>query len=168
MRQLDRIVVDECHIVLNRRYDFRKEMQKLGKLVAAETQMVMLTATLPPSEEDELFRRMYVDGDQVALFRAETARKNVAYRVMQVGKGAKRKEVEDMVKSIAEQQLRKHKHSGGKVIVYSNSVPRVKALAEQLGCHAYHSQSVGRASMLEEFAAGKKQMITATSALGMG
>jgi superfamily II DNA helicase RecQ len=78
-RQLDRIVIDECHIVLNRRYDFRKDMQKLGKLAAAETQMVMLTATLPPSEEDELFRRMYVERDQVALFRAETARTNVAY-----------------------------------------------------------------------------------------
>jgi hypothetical protein len=30
-------------------------MQKLGKLAAAETQIVMLTATLPLSEEDELF-----------------------------------------------------------------------------------------------------------------
>ncbi|KAG9193953.1 hypothetical protein G6011_03988 [Alternaria panax] len=67
-RQLDRIVIDECHIVLNRRYDFRKEMQKLGKLASAETQMVMLTATLPPSEEDELSRRMYVERDQVDLF----------------------------------------------------------------------------------------------------
>jgi hypothetical protein len=62
-RQLDRIVIDECHIVLSQRYDFRKEMQKLGKLVVAETQMVMLTATLPPSKEDELFRRMYVSRD---------------------------------------------------------------------------------------------------------
>jgi superfamily II DNA helicase RecQ len=54
-RQLDRIVIDECHIVLNRQYNFRKEMQKLGKLASAETQIVMLTATLPLSEEDELF-----------------------------------------------------------------------------------------------------------------
>jgi hypothetical protein len=30
-------------------------MQKLGKLAAAKTQMVMLTATLPLREEDELF-----------------------------------------------------------------------------------------------------------------
>jgi hypothetical protein len=43
-------------------------MQKLGKLAAAKTQMVMLTATLPPREEDELFRRVYVERDQVALF----------------------------------------------------------------------------------------------------
>jgi len=62
-RQLDRIVINECYIMLNRRYDFRKEMQKLGKLAAAETQIVMLTATLPLSEEDELFWRMYVERD---------------------------------------------------------------------------------------------------------
>jgi superfamily II DNA helicase RecQ len=60
-RQLNRIVIDEYHIVLNRQYTFRKQMQQLGQLVAAETQIVILTATLPPSEEGELFRRMHVD-----------------------------------------------------------------------------------------------------------
>ncbi|KAI2474403.1 ATP-dependent DNA helicase Q5, partial [Pyrenophora tritici-repentis] len=65
-RQLDRIIIDECHIVLNRQYTFRKQMQQLGKLVAVETQMVMLTATLPPSEEDELFRRMHFERQGLA------------------------------------------------------------------------------------------------------
>jgi hypothetical protein len=49
-------VIDECYIVLNRWYTFCKQMQQLGRLVAAETQMVMLIATLLLSEEDELFR----------------------------------------------------------------------------------------------------------------
>jgi superfamily II DNA or RNA helicase len=165
-RQLDRIVIDECHIVLNRRYDFRKDMQKLGKLAAAETQMVMLTATLPPSEEDELIRRVYVERDQVALFRAATARTNVAYQVVTVGKAAKKKEVEEIVLRMVRQKLRKH--NTGKVVVYGNSVPKVKALAEQLGCDAYHHKAVGKASMLQAFAAGNKRVIVATSALGMG
>ena len=165
-RQLDRIVIDECHIVLNRRYDFRKEMQRLGKLAAAETQMVMLTATLPPSEEDELFRRMYVERGQVELIRAATARTNVAYRVVRAGKAAKKKEVEEMVVRTVRQKLRKHKK--GKVVVYGNSVPKVKELAQALGCHAYHHKGVGKASMLEDFAAGKQRVIVATNALGMG
>jgi superfamily II DNA helicase RecQ len=38
-------------------------MQQLGRLVAAETQMVMLTATLLLSEEDKLFRRMHFERD---------------------------------------------------------------------------------------------------------
>lgn len=85
-RQLDRIMVDECHIVLNWRHTFRKQMQQLGKPVAAETQMVLLTATLPPSEEDELFQRMHFEPGQVEMFRADTARTNVAYRVVRVGR----------------------------------------------------------------------------------
>jgi hypothetical protein len=38
-------VIDECYVVLNQRYTIRKQMQQLGKLVAAETQTVMLKAT---------------------------------------------------------------------------------------------------------------------------
>jgi superfamily II DNA helicase RecQ len=141
-------------------------MQKLGKLASAKTQIVMLTATLPLSEEDELFRRMYVKRDEVDLFRAETARTNVAYRVIRVGKAAKKKEVEEMVLGMVQQKLRKHKT--GKVVVYGNLVPKVKELAKKLDCHAYYHKAVGKASMLEEFAAGKKRVIVATSALGIG
>ena len=94
---MDRIVIDECHIVLNQRYTFHKQMQQLGKLVAAETQMVLLTATLPPSEEDELFRRMHFERDQVKMFRARTTRTNVAYRVVQVDKALRREEAEEVV-----------------------------------------------------------------------
>jgi hypothetical protein len=60
-------------------------MQQLGRLVAAETQIVMLRATLPPHEEDELFRRMHFDLEHVKTFRALTARTNVAYRVVKMG-----------------------------------------------------------------------------------
>jgi superfamily II DNA helicase RecQ len=65
-----------------------------------------------------------------------------------------------------QQKLRKHKK--GKVVVYSNLVAKVKELAQQLGCHAYHHKAVGKASMLEEFAKGKKRVIVATSALEIG
>ncbi|KAF1818784.1 P-loop containing nucleoside triphosphate hydrolase protein [Dissoconium aciculare CBS 342.82] len=39
-RQLDRIVIDECHVLLNDQLDFRKRLQQLGKLVATQTQIV--------------------------------------------------------------------------------------------------------------------------------
>jgi superfamily II DNA helicase RecQ len=165
-QQLDRIVIDECHIVLNRQYTFRKQMQQLGRLVAAETQIVMLTAMLPPSEEGELFRRMHFDPEQVKMFRAATARTNVAYRVVKVGKEAKRQEVEATVLAMVRRKRRKYK--AGKIVVYGNSVPKVKALAEKLGCQAYHHAAVGKASMLEAFMAGRQRIIVATSALGMG
>jgi superfamily II DNA helicase RecQ len=129
-RQLDRIVIDECHVVLNRQHTFRKQMQQLGRLVAAETQIVMLTATLPPSEEGELFRRMRFDPEQVKMFRAPTARTNVAYHVVKIGQRAKKQEVEATVLAMVRRKLRKYKT--GKIVVYGNSVAKVKALAEKL------------------------------------
>lgn len=165
-RQLDRIVVDECHIVLNRRYTFRKQMQQLGKLVATETQMVMLTATLPPSEEDELFGRMHFNREQVKMFRARTTRTNVAYQVIKTAKALKKEEAEAAVFKVVQQKLRRYR--SGKVVIYGNSVAKVKKLAEQLGCNAYYHDAVGKASMLADFMAGKQRVIVATSALGMG
>jgi hypothetical protein len=53
---------------------------------------------------------------------------------------------------IVRQKLRKYKT--GKVVVYSNSVPKVKELAKQLGCDAYYYKAVGKASMLQAFAVG--------------
>ncbi|EFQ92357.1 hypothetical protein PTT_10560 [Pyrenophora teres f. teres 0-1] len=166
MRQLDRIIINECHIVLNRQYTFRKQIQQLGKLVAVETQIVMLTATLPPSEEDELFQRMHFKRRQVRIFRAPIARSNIAYRVVRVEKERKRQEVEATVLAMVQQKVRKYK--SGKIIVYSNLVPKVKGLAEKLKCHAYYYYAVGKASMLEEFIGGKQRVIIATSALGIG
>jgi superfamily II DNA helicase RecQ len=127
-RQLDQIVIDECHIILNYRYTFRKQMQQLGRLVAAETQMVMLIATLPPSEEDELFRRMHFERDQVKIFRARTTRSNVAYQVIGIDKALKKQEVEAVVVNKARQKMRQYK--SGKIIIYSNLVAKVKTLAE--------------------------------------
>ena len=51
---------------------------------------------------------------------------------------------------------------------HSNSVPKVKAFAEKLGCQAYHHDAVSKASMLKAFMAGRQRIIVDTSALGMG
>ncbi|KAF1922377.1 P-loop containing nucleoside triphosphate hydrolase protein [Didymella exigua CBS 183.55] len=60
------------------------------------------------------------------------------------------------------------KYRTGKLIVYGNLKLKVKALAEQLDCHAYHADAVGKPTMLADFMAGKQRVIVATSALGMG
>ena len=68
----DRIVIDECHVILNDQLDFRKRMQQLGKLAHAEVQMVLLTATMPPSKDAMLYERMYWRQEEVAMIRAPT------------------------------------------------------------------------------------------------
>lgn len=164
-QQLDRIVIDECHVVLNRRYTFRKQMQQLGKLVTAEVQMVLLTATLPPSEEDELYRRMHFDRGRVKQFRARTTRVNVAYRVVQV-EGARGREQEEAVVDFIREKT--ERVQSGRVVVYGNTVGKVQRIAQALGCTAYYHEAIGKASMLKEFMEGERGVIVATSALGMG
>jgi superfamily II DNA helicase RecQ len=56
----------------------------------------------------------------------------------------------------------------GKIIIYGNSVAKVKTLAEKFSCDAYYYDAVGKASMLADFIASKQRVMVATSALGMG
>ena len=80
--QLDRIVVDECHVVLDGTKDFRPKLRELGELVLRGVQMVYLTATLPPRDETEFFRLMHIDEARVARFGARSTRKNLRYQVL--------------------------------------------------------------------------------------
>jgi superfamily II DNA helicase RecQ len=127
---------------------------------------VLLTATLPLSKEKELFQRMHFELEQVKMFRAPTTRTNIAYQVVRVERKRKRQEVEAIVLKVVKQKL--HKYKAGKVVVYCNSVSKVKALAEKLYCHAYHHNTISKASILEDFLASKQRVIAATSALGIG
>jgi superfamily II DNA helicase RecQ len=165
-QQLDRIIINKYHIVLNQRYTFRKQIQQLGKLVAAETQIVLLTTTLLLSKEDKLFQQMHFKRNQVKIFQAKTTRTNVAYQVIQVDKTAKQEEVEAVAVRIARRKLRKYQV--GKIVIYGNSVSRVKRLAEKLGYNTYFHDAVGKASILADFIADKQRIIVATSALGIG
>jgi hypothetical protein len=58
MGRLDRIVVDECYVVLDSLNGFRSWMLALRNLVQAETQIVYLTATLRLCEEQQFIEAM--------------------------------------------------------------------------------------------------------------
>lgn len=170
MRKIDRIVIDECHVILNRKSSFRREMAKLGDLVRAETQMVLVTATLPPSKQKELYRRMFWKGLDVDEHRMRTVRKNIRYGVHVVKKTAQGKAsqtvYDEAVVRIA--QAKNREHQPGKVIVYVNSVSKATRLAEKLGVDAYYSEAHLKAEMFHRFRNSGNGMIVATSALGLG
>jgi superfamily II DNA helicase RecQ len=58
MGRLEQIVVDECHVVLDSLDRFRSRMLALRNLVQAETQIVYLTATLQPREEQQFINKI--------------------------------------------------------------------------------------------------------------
>jgi len=162
---LNRIVIDECHVMLNEQRNFRRQMQQLGDLVNVKAQMVLLTATLPPSKEKELWRRMSFEETKVTLFRARTVRKNVKYQVVKVKGDCREKEEEFIVRMI---QRMMRDYAEGKIMVYCNSVRKVKELAEALNCEGYYHHAEQKDEKLKRFQDGEERVIVATSALGLG
>ena len=82
LHPLDRLAIDECHVVLNQQAEFRPTLQRLGELSRLVVQMVLLTAILPPRLEVLLWTRMFVNAKEVTMFRDRTTRVNIAYRVI--------------------------------------------------------------------------------------
>ena len=59
--QLDRVVMDECYMVLDSGLEFRPKLRALGaEIVQWGTQLIFLTATLPLKDEEEFFKAVRI------------------------------------------------------------------------------------------------------------
>jgi superfamily II DNA helicase RecQ len=138
-------------------------------LVRARTQIVYLTATLPPQIEGEFSQRIHYPREQIYIYRGRTSRSNVAYRVWRPEvKSPYQWERDPTVIIFMQARIRQARQAGGKVVIYANQIQQVQAMAEVFGCEAYHSRQVDRAGVLEWFIQGITDVIAATNALGMG
>jgi superfamily II DNA or RNA helicase len=164
-QQLDRVVVDECHMVLDAGDSFRPELRALGQTIAEwGVQVVCLTATLSPRDEAALYRVMGWVAGRVTMFRIPTTRKNIRYRVVESGPAS----IEDHVcQEVAAMVAR---YPTGKVIVYGGTVERVEALGGMLACPVYHAQVADEADKSKIIRRWIQDggVIVATNALGVG
>ncbi|KAL4934738.1 hypothetical protein BDV06DRAFT_229585 [Aspergillus oleicola] len=147
LRRLDRIVIDECHVILNQQKDFRPAMARLGRLVSAQTQLVFLTATLPPTSEAMFLHRIKHQASEVGIYRARTSRRNVAYRVFRpiLPHGVPREPHQWFTTPGVLDFIRERIHQArtGRVIVYANIKSQVEAISRELACEPYHSKAWG-------------------------
>jgi superfamily II DNA helicase RecQ len=126
VRQLDRIVIDECHVILNDQDRFRTRLQRLGGLASARTQMILLTATLPLCQEGLLIERMGWRREEVTLLRMATVRKNIRYRVIRADAKLRAGQHDELVAGLVQKEP-------GKVVVYCNSRTRVVVATNAFG-----------------------------------
>jgi len=134
--QLDRIVIDECHTVLDSQPDFRPKMRKAGGLMMDRgVQMIYLTATLSPADEAEFIEIVKVQIPDDCKFRGCTSRPNIAYSVIEYDV----EETEAVCQLVAE-KLEQYP-APAKIIVYSSSIETIKELGskEALNCHTYYA-----------------------------
>lgn len=167
-QQLDRVVVDECHMVLGATFRFRPEFLKLGRTVISfGVQLVFLTATLAVRDE-EWFRQLTgVDMLHAHVFRGCTTRPNIKYRVALVDR---REEVTKTVVRLVGEIMQNQPLT--RVIIYCCRTNEVEGLAEELGCHSYHAQlddgnAERKAKRMEQWICSSGVMV-ATNALGVG
>ncbi|KAK3898445.1 P-loop containing nucleoside triphosphate hydrolase protein [Staphylotrichum tortipilum] len=176
MGRLDRIVVDECHVVLDSGAGggWRSRMLWLRGLVKAEVQMVYLTATLRPADEAEFGRLVGLPaaggGRGTRWFRGTTTRGNVRYQVRRYDRQSEQEE--DVVAALVEKKAAQYQEEGGKIVVYCDTVRKAEEYARRLGGLCYH-QAVGtaeakRAIVRQLWEAGGQQVFTTTNTLELG
>lgn len=169
MRQiemLDRIVIDECHVILGNQGGFRPHLQQLGKLQSAHTQMLLLTATLAPIKEPQLLQRMFWEPQEVCIVRSSTVRSNIAYSIVDAPR-----EVADQIQQLAEYVVPVWQ-VGGKAVVLCDDKRRIDAIVQSgaFPCEAFHADmsTQAREAMLKAFREGQVQVLIATSTFGVG
>ncbi|KAJ3469903.1 hypothetical protein MRS44_000002 [Fusarium solani] len=193
-KALDRVVVDECHAILDSTSQFRPQLMELGRVLNEwGVQKVFLTATLPPDEIGRFFEVVGLSASRVKVFRSRTTRPNIGYRVVVVRPAKRRdhhkkqqqqqqntsqtgggevgadQEAEDSrVVKIVQDWL--HRNSQGRVIVYANTIDRVERLGRLLECSVFHSKvdtAAGKTQRLRSWI-DQGHLIVATNALGLG
>jgi superfamily II DNA helicase RecQ len=98
LRQLDRIVVDECHVLLESTQQWRPDVLKMTELTEKGTQVVYLTATLPPTLQPMFLQLAGLDARDLTICRDErTSRANIAYQVVEYTRGTKDQTLVDLV-----------------------------------------------------------------------
>jgi len=165
---LVRIVFDECHTVLDSRPDFRPKMREAGAaMIKRGVQMVYLTATLRPSEEQEFMEIMKVQIPPKQIFRAPTTRPNIAYSVAE---HPAETEETTFVQELVAQKLQQYP-APAKIIIYSSSINSIEEIGAKLGCHVYHA-SVGspevKSRIQEQWGRANGRVVVASNAFGLG
>lgn len=164
---LDRIVIDECHTMLESTATWRPDVLKLVQMTTKDTQVIYLTATLPPIRQPCLLQLAGLNERSLTVCRDQsTARTNIAYSVVEHERAAL---LDTLKRLVAEKQ--EQYGPDAQMIVYCRSKEETHKLAEALACPAFTSDmgtQDEKARMVRAFASGRYKLCTATPVLGLG
>jgi hypothetical protein len=173
MRRLDRIVVDECHVIITQA-DFRSVMDKLEFLRTLPVPLVLLTATLPPSMQAVLESSLHCPAPDV--LRGPTYRPEIEYSVISINDSAGGIDgIDGMVADLVRDESQAFSPAD-RAIIYVQT----RKLAEDLSTYLdgecgipscfYHADLEGdeRTRAHERWRAGGTSVMVATSAFSLG
>lgn len=166
--QINLMVVDEAHTIVSWGPDFRPEYLQLAAIHAQlnRPQLLLLTATATQKMLASMLTVMQLDVQHTKIVRLSVNRENIYLQTTTLdNEGQKREEVRRLV-----QQLR------GPGVIYFASRKLATSMASWLNDHtdlrvaAYHAglDAVARFTIQQQFMQDELDVITATSAFGMG
>jgi superfamily II DNA helicase RecQ len=169
-QQLDRIVIDECHLTVTAN-DYRPCMSQLGwHLQQIRTQTVWLTATLPP-----VLQETFIEHNKLVrprVIRESTNRPNIRYMINLVDAEGTLIEKAAQLVRICWPRKDIFDHAKDKIIIYCRTRDEVRELQEILKCPAFTSESGSeqeKAAIITAWLSDPNQpVIVATSALSIG
>jgi hypothetical protein len=154
-------------VILSKDWAFRRSLARLGHLATAETQMLLLTATLPPTDESTLLQRMDWTRDSVEIIRAPTARPNIAYSVV-----AQAATTEGMICQVSQYVLPLLQDTSRKAVIMCRTRAQIEDItaAGLFPCEQYHAKlsEPWKAELLDQLRDGQVRVLVATSAFSMG
>ena len=155
-------MIEEAHLVLCSG-DFRKCFGDLHTLNAFAVPKLIITATLPPSTEQDLMKALGFS--DAAIHRDQTNRVNIRYIVSrQVITSATLPTMITEAVASAKAKLSPR----GQILVFCVSQAWADKTGETLGCMVHHSEIVDRDEILEKFQNGDDQVLACTSTLSAG
>ena len=180
MEQVDlfMIVADECHCITEWGYTFRDAYLKIGTFIdhlPKKPVICACSATIPEDSLDEIANLLHMDKPQV--FHSDLKRENLILlkKDMTSTKKPLEKRLVERIKAL-DKFIRKY-WNGGSVVIYALTTGYVDAIFNHLDeiypgqvarCHAQMKPDKLRHRMEMDFLQGKRKIMVATTAFGMG
>ncbi|KAK6495557.1 hypothetical protein TWF481_002606 [Arthrobotrys musiformis] len=167
-KRLDRIVLDECHLLLTSDADYRLDLRRLKHLRDIPVQMVYLTGSLPVSATQRLKSELLYSGECLfRTIRAPTARPNLKLQICRQ-EASKHDTIANL--QIADWR-EKRSNINKRAIIFVKSKENGSKLATEIGCLFYHATLPDKDEIFHRWRAGtdpKDRIVVATSALYQG
>lgn len=161
---LRRVVLDECHVIVTAD-SWRSSLRTVSDIRLLNCQLVLLTATLPPSYEQRL-RSDLMLGQLTVIRSATTQRHDVRYSVIRaLDRLPFASATCDLVQELVQQRNRDG--SDWKGIIYCKGKAECESLAATLNCFCYHADIANRSDVFSHWVQ-RGGVIVSTSALGTG
>ena len=172
------VMIDEAHCVIKQGPGFREDYLRIPDFVRklyARPVIGAFTATATPATEAQIIDKLKMTSPFV--YRDSVTRDNICLSAIEIGhtlggrkdaaviEQRKREEIVHLLKK----RMKKHE----KVVIYCNTVERVKQLAKHLKKKGYpvcsfYGACKNKAERLRQFANGDVRVMVATNAFGLG